>query len=326
MRLQDVKGLKRIYEYRSRYQLIQVWEDDHGLGRIMTLDGAIQLTTYDQHRYHECLGVIPYLFTKYARSVAILGGGDGYVAKLLLNTFPIERMTLVDIDPDVVETARTFFEFPDDARLDIVHADAADWVRGDVVGTDADRTYDLVIADYTDPTAPYSVDLYTIEHFSEIRKRRMASGGVFATQMVSPYSHPKAAGCLIKTLIDSFPGYGVFPYKVHLPMHPPPGQNGFCLAAPGPLQLQLPKGLRYLNLHTAQSVFGFGNDEIYDLSGVDPSTEERPLYSYFFRTAYQHRMDEWEASIDKESHEDKTNRDTEDAEAVREIPAGGRVS
>jgi spermidine synthase len=254
--------------------------------------------------------VIPYLFTHHARHVAILGGGDGYLARLLLGVFPIEHMTLVDIDPDVIETARTFFEFPEDDRLEIVHADAADWVRGDAVGADAASEYDLVIADYTDPTAPYSVGLYTIEHFSEIRKRRMAPDAVFCTQMVSPYSNPKAAGCLIRTMQAAFPGYGVFPYKVHLPMFPAPGQNGFCLASPQPLQVQLPQGLRYLNLHTAQSVFGFGNDEVYDLSGVDVSTEARPLYAYFFKAAYQERIDEWEI------YETKKNRDAKDTETV----------
>jgi predicted membrane-bound spermidine synthase len=315
MSLDRIKGLRKIYDYRSRYQLIQVWEDDKGLGRTLTLDGRIQLTTYDQHRYHECLGVIPYLFTKHARRVAILGGGDGYLAKLLLSVFPIEHLTLVDIDPDVVEAARTFFEFPDDDRLEIVHADAANWVRGDVVDTGTAMGYDLVIADYTDPTSPYSVGLYTIEHFEEIRKHKMAPGAVFATQMVSPYSHPKAAGCLIRTMIEAFPGYGVFPYKVHLPLFPPPSQNGFCLAAPGPIQLQLPQGLRYLNMSTAQSVFGFGNDEIYDLSGVDASTEANLRYAYFFKTAYQQRVDEWEI------YESKKNRNAEDPEAVREAAA-----
>ena len=313
MSLENAKGIRKIYEYRSRYQLIQVWEDHSGLGRMLTLDGRIQLTTYDQHRYHECLGVIPYLFTRHARDVAILGGGDGYLAGLLLRLFPIEHMTLVDIDPDVVEAARTFFEFPEDDRLDIVHADAADWVRGDAVGTVTARGYDLVIADYTDPTAPYSVGLYTIEHFSEIRKHKMAKDGVFATQMVSPYSHPKAAGCLIKTMVAAFPGCAVYPYKVHLPMFPPPGQNGFCVASPRPMQLQVPQGLGYLNPQTVQSVFLMGNDEMYDLSAVDASTEKNQRYAYLFGTAYQHRVEEWEVP----AVSSRGGKDTDEAEKNR---------
>lgn len=316
MRMEEIKGLNKIYEHRSRYQLIQVWEDAGQLGRILTLDGCVQLTTFDQHRYHECLGVIPYLFTKHAGRVAILGGGDGYLARLLLTFFPIEHLTLVDIDPDVVEASRTFLEFPDDARLEIIHADAADWVRGDVVGQEESGIYDLIVADYTDPTAPYSVGLYTIEHFEMIRKRKLTEDGVFATQMASPYSHPKAAGCLIRTMMAAFPGYGVYPYKVHLPLHTPPSQNGFCLASKYPMQLQVPKGLRYLNTQTVQSVFWLGNDEIYDLSGVEVSTMARPLYSYFFRTPYQHNIEEWE--ID----ESKENRNAEDVPQVRESPGG----
>jgi len=316
MKMEEIKGLNKIYEYRSRYQLIQVWEDANALGRILTLDGIVQLTTYDQHRYHECLGIIPYLFTQHARRVAVLGGGDGYLAKLLLATFPIERLTLVDIDPDVVETARTFFEFPDDKRLEIVHADAADWVRGDVVGGSSGGKYELIVADYTDPTAPYSVNLYTIEHFEDIRKGKLAKDGVFATQMVSPYVQPKAAGCLIRTLLAAFPGYAVFPYKVHLPWHTPPSQNGFCLATPRAVQLPVPPGLGYLNYNTAQSVFWFGNDEMYDLGSLEVSTVEKPMYSYFFRSPYQREINEWEAD------ESKENMNTEDHEAVRTGTAG----
>jgi spermidine synthase len=304
MRLDEIKGLNKIYEHRSAYQLIQVFEDANRLGRLLALDGAIQLTTFDQHRYHECLGVVPYLFTRHARRVAVLGGGDGYLARLLLTVFPIEHLTLVDIDPDVVETARTFFEFPDDERLEIIHADAADWVRGDVVGQEAGGRYDLIIADYTDPTSPYSVGLYTIEHFGEICKERLSGEGVFATQMVSPYSHPKAAGCLIRTMADAFPGRRVYPYKVHMPMYMPPSQQGFCMVSPNPMLLHVPPGLRYLNMQTVQSVFWLANDEMYDLGGVEPSTRARPLYSYFFGTKYEHNPEEWEAD------ENKANSDT----------------
>ncbi len=316
MKMEDIKGLKRIYEYRSRYQLIQVWEDAQGLGRILTLDGIVQLTTYDQHRYHECLGIIPYMFTQHARRVAVLGGGDGYLARLLLAVFPIEKLTLVELDPDVVETARTFLDFPDDSRLDIVHADAADWVRGDVAEQDTAGEYELIIADYTDPTAPYSVGLYTVEHFEEIRKGKLAKDGVFATQMVSPYVQPKAAGCLVRTMSAAFPKYAVFPYKVHLPLHTPPSQNGFCLATPRPVQMQVPPGLAYLNPNTAQSVFWFGNDEMYDLSHLEASTRKNLQYAYFFKSPYQREIDEWEL------HENKADSDNEDVPAVRKGAAG----
>ena len=313
MGLESIRGLRKIYGHHSKYQHIEVWEDTLGLGRILTLDGRVQLTTYDQHRYHECLGVIPYLFTEHARRVAILGGGDGYVARLLLALFPVERVTLVDIDPDVIEAARAFFEFPEDDRLEIIHADAADWVRGDVVDAGTARGYDLVIADYTDPTSPYSVSLYTIEHFEEIRKHRLTDRGVFATQMVSPYSSPKASGCLILTMMKAFPKYTVYPYKVHLPMQPSPGQNGFLLAAPGLMQTPLPMGLRYLNPMTLQAVFSLGNDEMYDLAAVVPSTRESPMYAQLYNKAYARDTEEWEVQI----NEDQAGVPDEDTETVR---------
>jgi len=312
MGLESARGIRKIYDRHSKYQHIEVWEDELGLGRILTLDSKIQLTTYDQHRYHECLGVIPYLFTKHARRVAILGGGDGYVARLLLALFPVERVTLVDIDPEVIETGRAFFEFPEDDRLEIIHADAADWVRGDVVDADTARGYDLVIADYTDPTSPYSVSLYTIEHFEDIRKGRLSDRGVFATQMASPYANPKAAGCLILTMMRAFPKHIVYPYKIHLPMQPAPGQNGFLLAAPGPMQMPLPGGLMYLNPASLQSVFLLGNDEMYDLEAVIPSTRQAPMYAQLYKRTYSRDTAEWEVQI----NEDQAGVQDKDTEAV----------
>lgn len=296
MRLSETRGLKEIYRHRSKYQLIQVMEDEMGIGRTLVLDGTVQLMTYDQHRYHEALAAVPYLYTRFARNVAVLGGGDGYAAGVLLRHFPVERITLVDIDPDVVDTARAFFEFPDDDRLEIVHLDAADWARGGVGGQETDL-YDLIIADYTDPTAPHSVSLYSIEHFSDIGKK-LVRDGVFATQMVSPYSNPRAAACLIRTMMEAFPEKMVQPYQVHLPMHLPPSQNGFCLASGFPIQLQVPRGMRYLNPMSLQAMFALGNDEIYDLGESEPSTLDRPMYHVLFRKQFSQHVDEWEIDED----------------------------
>ncbi|MHA2069715.1 MAG: spermine/spermidine synthase domain-containing protein [Candidatus Thorarchaeota archaeon] len=139
-----IEGTKELFKHQSPYQLIQIHEDQFGIGRILLLDEVMQLTTYDQHRYHESLVVVPYLHTRYAEYIAILGGGDGYAAKTLLDNFPVKRITLVEIDPAVVEASKAFLDFPEDSRITVVNEDAADWIS-------TARGYDLIIADYTDP-------------------------------------------------------------------------------------------------------------------------------------------------------------------------------
>ncbi|MHA2066789.1 MAG: spermine/spermidine synthase domain-containing protein, partial [Candidatus Thorarchaeota archaeon] len=139
-----IEGTKELFKHQSPYQLIQIHEDKFGIGRILLLDEVMQLTTYDQHRYHESLVVVPYLHTRYAENIAILGGGDGYAAKTLLDNFPVKSITLVDIDPAVVEASKAFLDFPDDPRVTVVYEDAGTWIS-------TAEGYDLIIADYTDP-------------------------------------------------------------------------------------------------------------------------------------------------------------------------------
>lgn len=286
------RGLEKIYDHRSRYQHIQVYQDENKTGRLLVLDGKTQLTTWDQHRYHEALAAVPYMFTQFAKNVLILGGGDGYAAGVLLKYFPVDKITLVEIDQEVVDVARGFFEFPDDERLEVVEADAEEFVQAYPASDRQDERFDLVIADYTDPGDPHAAKLYTFEHFKEIR-RIMDTIGVFVTQGAAPFINPKAAACLMQTVQAAFREYGnVQYYAVHLPMSPIPGQNGFCMAAPGPVLLHVLPGFRYLNPYSINSLFVRGNDELYDPQGIEISTRKNELYSQLFQMIYQPQIEE----------------------------------
>ncbi|MHA2064634.1 MAG: spermidine synthase, partial [Candidatus Thorarchaeota archaeon] len=165
-----IEGTREIFKHQSPYQLIQIQEDKFGIGRLLLLNGTLQLTTYDQHRYHEALVVS--LHTRFAKDVLILGGGDGYAAQTLLDNFPVHRVTIVDIDSAVVEASKAFLDFPEDPRLDVIYEDASTWIP-------SREGYDLIIADYTDPTFAYAAKLYTVEHLSKIRNA-LREGGAFS--------------------------------------------------------------------------------------------------------------------------------------------------
>jgi len=281
--------MDKLYSHRSAYQKIEVYGNE--FGRMLLLDGVIQFTTADQHRYHEAMAVVPYLFTQFARRVLILGGGDGYAAGLLLRTFPIQELVMVEIDREVIDVSRAFFDFPSDKRLKIRNTDAWEFVKAEA----GKRKYDLVIGDYTDPSHPYSARLFTVEHLQAI-EGLLSPTGVFAIQMVSPFANPKAASCLVTTLSKSFPGRMVLPYRVYLPYHPPPGQQGFCLATPQTMQLQVPSDLMFLNPASLNSLFTLGNDEVYG-EAMPESTETNLLYSRLYRMAFSHTEREWREEI-----------------------------
>jgi len=290
--------VREIYKYQSAYNLIQVWEDGAKVGRVLTLDGIIQLTSYDWHRYYEALCIIPYLFTQFAKEVVVLSGGRGYGAEVLLSAFPnIEKVTLIEEDPDLVETVRTFFDYPDSPKVTTITSSIADWVTGHS-GEDHQQQK-MILADFVTPPSPHSVGLYTMEHFKDV-KGMMSDEGVFCVRGVGPYYNPKAAVCLVRTLQEAFGiGWNVYPYSVHLPFYVP-NQTGFYLVCKGVMKLQLPVGLRYLNPGSMGAMFTLGNDEVYDgdevYNGdeVEVSTKENGLYAMLSGGVYTHHVEEWE--------------------------------
>ncbi len=73
--------------------------------------------------------------------ILMIGLGGGSLAKFCYHHLPETRITVVDINPDVIAT-RGHFQVPDDdARFKIVCADGADFVR------DTRKTFDVILVD-----------------------------------------------------------------------------------------------------------------------------------------------------------------------------------
>jgi len=75
-----------------------------------------------------------------AQRVLILGLGGGTVAHLLARAFPGAEITGVELDPQIIDVARRFFDLDQVSKLKVVCADAADVAKGP-------GTYDLVLSD-----------------------------------------------------------------------------------------------------------------------------------------------------------------------------------
>jgi len=153
-------------------------------GRILTLDGVVQLTEADEFIYHEMLTHVPILAHGAARHVLIVGGGDGGMAREVLKHRGVERVTMVEIDAGVVEFSKEYLPTIsagafDDPRLDLVIDDGAQFVR-----STQDR-HDVIIVDSTDPVGPGEV-LFT-DTFYGRAKRCLAEGGILVTQNGVPF-------------------------------------------------------------------------------------------------------------------------------------------
>ncbi|MBI5114234.1 MAG: polyamine aminopropyltransferase [Rhodovulum sp.] len=175
-----------LFEDRTDHQHLVLFENA-GFGKILVLDGAIQVTSRDEFIYHEMMTHVPILAHGAARSVLIVGGGDCGMAEEVLKHRGVERVVQVEIDASVVEFAKAHFpEFTgpvlSDPRFALVIADGMDFVA-----RTAER-FDVVIVDSTDPQGPGAV-LFTREFYAGC-KRVLRPGGVLVTQNGVPFLQP----------------------------------------------------------------------------------------------------------------------------------------
>lgn len=180
---QALREERVLYDSETDHQRIRVFENPT-FGRIMTLDGVVQVTERDNFIYHEMLTHVPILAHGAARRILIIGGGDGGMAREVLKHRDVERVTMVEIDAGVVDFSKRYLPMIgggafDDPRLDLVIADGADFVAG------TEDRFDVVIVDSTDPVGPGEV-LFT-DTFYGRAKRCLARGGIVVTQNGVPF-------------------------------------------------------------------------------------------------------------------------------------------
>jgi spermidine synthase len=153
-------------------------------GRVLALDGIVQTTEGDEFIYHEMLSHMPILAHGAASRVLIIGGGDGGVAREVLKHPSVNTVTMVEIDPSVVELCRIHLPSIsagafDDPRLDLVIADGAAFVE------ETNDRWDVIIIDSTDPLGPGAI-LFG-ERFYRGCKRCLTPSGIMVTQNGVPF-------------------------------------------------------------------------------------------------------------------------------------------
>lgn len=179
----SMRADRTLVSERTALQALEVFETPL-FGRVMMLDGAVQLTTSDEFVYHEMMAHVPILAHGAARRVLVIGGGDGGVAREVLRHRRVERLTMVEIDGDVVSFCKTHFPQVsagafDDPRLSLVIADGIRFVA------ETDERFDVAIVDSTDPVGP-AAGLFTASFYAGVG-RILAPGGILVTQSGVPF-------------------------------------------------------------------------------------------------------------------------------------------
>lgn len=262
-----------IHAERSPYQQIVLTKNQDETR--LYLNRVIQFSSRDEYRYHESLALLPAAQVPDPERVLVLGGGEGLLARELLQIASITEIVVVDLDKRVLELGKNH------PKLREINADALHEERVKMIAQDAslflrfdDSQYDLIIADLPDPSNEAVARLYST-FFFRLVKARLAPGGVFATQAGSPFHTRKAYWCIVESLRESGFGY-TLPYHTYVPAF---GEWGFVMAADQPFQQpQLPEGVttQYLEPQRLTHHFEFAPD-ISEPDGIRPNTLDRPV-------------------------------------------------
>ena len=164
-----------IRRYRSQYQYIDfIDEVQNGkTSLVMFLDHRKQFSSTHEHIYHEQMVHVPLDLHKHPiKNVLVLGGGDGLIARELLKYDEVERITLVELDQDVLNFATTDVRFTKlnqnslkSPKVKIVVADAISYIRN------SQETFDAVFLDFPFPNNYDLAKLYSLEFYKAVGKR-----------------------------------------------------------------------------------------------------------------------------------------------------------
>jgi spermidine synthase len=182
-----------LFSGRSEFQQVAIVRSPI-FGKMLILDGDTQSAQADERIYHETLVHPALAATADRRNVLILGGGEGATLREVLRCPDVDRCTMVDIDPLVIELSKRYLaEWSDgafdDPRAHVVVADAVEQLRA------RDERYGVILSDLTEPLEDSpSHPLFNDEVFSRI-KSRLLDGGIYVLQASTAASHNAALHC-----------------------------------------------------------------------------------------------------------------------------------
>jgi len=238
-----------VLSHASKYQhLVLTRRADH---LRLFIDGHLQFSSRDEFIYHEFLVHVPMSLAARHDRILILGGGDGLALREVLRYGDVDEVTLVDIDPamiqlassqpDLIELNQASF---DDTRvravasaavspgepivvmghtkrhplldrreypLATVHAVTMD---ADLFLRQTDQQFDVVLIDFPDPRSIELAKLYSVPFYRQLAEK-LSDGAVVSIQSTSPSEARRVFACIGATLDRA--GWKRLPYHAHIP-------------------------------------------------------------------------------------------------------------
>ncbi len=188
--------------------------DTEVFGRVLVLDGFIQVTQMDEYIYHEMISHVPLVTHGSPGEVLVIGGGDGGTVREVLKHPEIKKITLVEIDAEVVEVCRRYLpetgSYLDDRRVHIQIEDGLEFLKNNP------EQFDVIIVDSTEPVGPAKT-LFSREFFRSCWNA-LKEDGVMVSQTESPFYNRDILERSFQLTRELFPRCGT--YFAPVPSYP----------------------------------------------------------------------------------------------------------
>ncbi|KAK7317606.1 hypothetical protein RJT34_01988 [Clitoria ternatea] len=221
----SLKVEKILFQGKSAYQNVMVFQSST-YGKVLILDGVIQLTERDECAYQEMISHLPLCSIPNPKKVLVIGGGDGGVLREVSRHSSVEKIDICEIDNMVVDVSKQFF--PDvavgfeDPRVTLRIGDGVAFLKEVPEGT-----YDAVIVDSSDPIGP-AQELFEKPFFESVA-RALRPGGVMCTQAESIWLHMDIIEDIVNNCRQIFKGSVNYAWTT-VPTYPS-GMIGFMLCS-----------------------------------------------------------------------------------------------
>eukprot|EP00735_Rhodelphis_limneticus_P003947 TRINITY_DN15491_c0_g1::TRINITY_DN15491_c0_g1_i1::g.30464::m.30464 TRINITY_DN15491_c0_g1::TRINITY_DN15491_c0_g1_i1::g.30464 ORF type:complete len:297 (+),score=31.07,sp/P19623/SPEE_HUMAN/56.58/7e-117,Spermine_synth/PF01564.12/3.3e-90,Spermine_synth/PF01564.12/5.2e+02,Methyltransf_30/PF05430.6/0.012,Methyltransf_31/PF13847.1/0.013,Methyltransf_2/PF00891.13/7.1e+02,Methyltransf_2/PF00891.13/0.066,Methyltransf_18/PF12847.2/0.057,Methyltransf_12/PF08242.7/0.16 TRINITY_DN15491_c0_g1_i1:124-1014(+) len=268
---------KVLHKSRSEYQDIFVFESKT-YGRVLVLDGLIQVTERDEFAYQEMITHLPLFAHPNPKKVLVVGGGDGGVLREITKHKSIEEICLCELDEAVINVSKQFFptlsQGFDDPRVTVRIGDGVEFLRT------SPKKYDVIIVDSCDPVG--SAAALFEPSFFELLSQRLEKDGVVCAQAESIWLHLDMITSLMQCCRALFPR--VEYAFTTIPTYPS-GQIGFvichnvretCSVVVREIPASVQRSLRYYNRQVHEAAFvlpEFARAAIYPTETTKPFVE-----------------------------------------------------
>lgn len=191
---------KTIVTKKTRYQDLAIVDTDI-FGKMLVLDGIVQLTEKDEFVYHEMIAHIPLFTHPNPRKVLVVGGGDGGTVREVLKHPSVQNVVLCEIDGDVIAECKKYLPQVscglNDKRCTIIVGDGISYVK------EHKNEYDVVIVDSTDPFS-IAEGLFKGNFYRDIYES-LTDDGMFVAQTESPFYLPDTVRKVFNDAKSVFP-------------------------------------------------------------------------------------------------------------------------